>query len=536
MDHNKECLSDKDCDNNLCAFNESEMKHYCINNKIEDLYYGCLDINQVNKLSYIDSNNEIDSNDYLNCIQFSRRQQDADGMDYNYMLYKPKRKSFVDITTINIYLKCHKEVLAVIPHEDYFNKKCDTNNENCEFISKDNLKKFIQLNIDKYDKCNTDIHLEIEYSCENEGIKKRFNIPVDLNNNKPVKFKLVCPINPDDDKLRAKCSALYFNKYKTNNRLEDLVDTNIDLNSCKTPIFQVPRIVQNSDKYKKIKDKTLNNEIQNYDKEISNKIDDLKKIKAEKYMKLKNITGSKQITYEDAMKAIERLPLEKLLNSSKENWNIFNNYDAAEKLFTDNDENPNLTYYGKVYTLEEAIKISNDLNEYFFVWYNNSYELDNFASKLYFINIYRVEPDQLEKSNWVKHNSVTTCMFKLDVENFDTTPDRSPSYNDLIKVEDETDTLIKNDTQIINKYADLLKLNISNNEMNKNVYQTIINKLDSKNTTYGQAINMNNYETTINNTILTILFIILTISIITFFGILVYYNNLTAGKIKLFGR
>jgi hypothetical protein len=47
---------------------------------------------------------------------------------------------------------------------------------------------------------------------------------------------------------------------------------------------------------------------------------------------------------------------------------------------------------------------------------------------------------------------------------------------------------------------------------------------------------MNNYETNINNTILTILSVIMVILVLTFIGIFAYYNNLTAGKIKLFGK
>jgi hypothetical protein len=62
---NKKCSSDKDCNNNdICSFNENDYNHYCIGNKIENLYYGCLDINHVNKLNYIDSNKIMCYNKY----------------------------------------------------------------------------------------------------------------------------------------------------------------------------------------------------------------------------------------------------------------------------------------------------------------------------------------------------------------------------------------------------------------------------------------------------------------------------------------
>ena len=39
----KNCISDADCDiNNICAFNDDDLSHYCINNNIDNLYYGCV--------------------------------------------------------------------------------------------------------------------------------------------------------------------------------------------------------------------------------------------------------------------------------------------------------------------------------------------------------------------------------------------------------------------------------------------------------------------------------------------------------------
>jgi hypothetical protein len=220
--------------------------------------------------------------------------------------------------------------------------------------------------------------------------------------------------------LQSKCKALYLNKYKTNNEITSLINTNIQLKNCDNPIYEVPRIVKNVDSYKKVYDKEKNKEIQEYDKEIDSKINDLKRIKAEKYIKLKKNQNGTEMSMEDALREIDKMPTDKLINSGKNNWKFYENYDAAQKLFTkndNNDENPNLKYYGRVYTLDDAVKIANELNENFFVWYHNSFELDNYASKLYFINIYNLNKEQLNKDNWTVYENVTTAMFKLDLEN-----------------------------------------------------------------------------------------------------------------------
>ena len=47
---------------------------------------------------------------------------------------------------------------------------------------------------------------------------------------------------------------------------------------------------------------------------------------------------------------------------------------------------------------------------------------------------------------------------------------------------------------------------------------------------------MNNYEDKINDKILFVLYIVSGIVFVIFIVVLVYYNNITAGKIKLFGK
>jgi hypothetical protein len=78
-----------------------------------------------------ESKSNLDHMNYKNCINFSRRQLNNEGLEYNYMVFKPKKNAYVDTSTINIYLKCEDEILAIIPYNDYFNLRCDENRENC---------------------------------------------------------------------------------------------------------------------------------------------------------------------------------------------------------------------------------------------------------------------------------------------------------------------------------------------------------------------------------------------------------------------
>jgi hypothetical protein len=220
-------------------------------------------------------------------------------------------------------------------------------------------------------------------------------------------------------------------------------------------------------------------------------------------------------------------------NNSKEKWKLYNGYDAVQNLFNDNEnnntENRLIKYYGKVYTIDDAIKIANENEQNFFVWYNNSYELDNFASKLYFIDIYNIDEDIYNKTNWVKHESVTTGILKYDFEHFtdENNLEDTKLYNDLMKSINEQNSA---NEELKKSYLDVVQnLDI------KNLNNVIIKNLDDKITTYGQSISMNNYEANINNKILIALTVILFFIFTIFVVVIVYYNNKTAGIIKLFG-
>jgi hypothetical protein len=218
--------------------------------------------------------------------------------------------------------------------------------------------------------------------------------------------------------------------------------------------------------------------------------------------------------------------------NEKENWNIFPHYDAAQYLFDDPDISPAIKLYGKVYTLDEALRTANENNESYFVWYHNNYELKDFSSKLFFIDIFSIDSSLFDKSNWAVHENVTTAILKIENYENDNFVDVSPEYLNKVKTEDLekikklNDAQVKYTNSIISEYQKLI-----NNSSNSNNYEYgsgIITNLDNKITNSGQVIDMNNYEIKINNQIITVLQIVLIFIVGIFILVLAYYTNLIA--------
>ena len=525
---NKNCLTDNDCDKkSLCAFNTDDLNNYCISNNINDLYYGCINPDIENNLESIESKSNNPNYNFMDCVNFSRRQINKDNLEYNYMIFKPKKYVFVDTTTINIYLKCGKEILAVIPYNDYFDINCDGNQENCILESKETLLNFI---IQNTTNCYQNIHLELNYECENEGLKKTVKIPIDINNFTPIKINLKCPID-NNDKFKSKCTSIYIDEYAINeNNYKNLIDMNKNFNDCKNPLFKVPRLVKNPNNYKKIKNKYSKNELNDYDKKINEKVNDLKKLEAEKYQKTMKYQNGINITYEEAYDIMDKKSFDKLIKTPNDKWKIYNNYDAAQNLYHENEKNKVLTYFGKVYTLEDAINVANENDQSFFVWYHNSYELDNFASKLYFIDIFFGEQELLKKTNWVAQENVTTCISKFNIEGFDdaynlnqiTHNDDTNYEEDLINILSNIQNSNNDKSKIVDNIYSLANVSIDKSRI---THANIIKHLDDKITTSGQVISMNNYEENINNRILIILLFVIFFVFIVLIIIIVSFNK-----------
>jgi hypothetical protein len=565
---NKICNTDDDCNgNNLCSFDETNMENYCIDNSIDNLYYGCFDENSNNNYESIESKIPNSHKNYIDCINFSRKQTNEDGMNYNYMIYRPKRKIFVDVSTINIYLKMNNEIIAVIPYKDYFNLSCDENSENCVLESMESIHNFIKINTMDILRRGKEgkITLEIVYECENEGLKRVQTFDIDLNEYKPLIIHMNCPIEKDNKLFQSKCESIYINP--SNDDLYKSIDNKINMNNCVNPLFKVPTIVNDKSKYKKIKNKKTFNEIKQYDEKINEKIRDVYRIEAERYVRLKKMLYGQNVSFEQALKIVS----DTKITPNKNKWKIFPNYDAAQKLFSYSENNVEiLNYYGKVYTIQEAMDAANKNNQFFFVWYHNSYELDNYASKLFFIDIFSLDESILNKKEWAKSDNVSTCVLNFDMENFDAGYGSQFPANPMAlfgtSSEDDLYDIYHSDYieggntlgyQIYNSNLNNLeKLNniLEKSELNaniqseieetmedyilnlKNFNNNILNNLNNKMTTYEQAISMNNYETNINNNILLYLSVILGVFVIILVSLLVYYNSTTAGIISIFGK
>lgn len=112
MNHsNIKCNDDKQCSNNyMCTFDDKNLNHQCKKGGQNDLYLGCLD-HDVKSFDYVSSHNQDDLNNFDDCLSFSRKQTNKDGMNHNYFLFKKKKVSSVDLSSINIYLLCGNKIL-----------------------------------------------------------------------------------------------------------------------------------------------------------------------------------------------------------------------------------------------------------------------------------------------------------------------------------------------------------------------------------------------------------------------------------------
>jgi len=140
----------------------------------------------------------------------------------------------------------------------------------------------------------------------------------------------------------------------------------------------------------------------------------------------------------------------------------------------------------------------------------------------------------LKKSNWVSHENVSTCILKDYLEFvIDSTEIDNVNNNneeDINKLKEIFESSSTNTEELNKKIRDLIDNNILNNG---NINDIVITNLNNKITTYGQAISMNNYENNINDKILKALIVITIFMFIMFIIVMVYFNNKTAGKIKL---
>ena len=516
---NKLCNDDKQCsNNNLCSFNEKELNHSCKKLNQNNLYLGCLDYDY-RDFEYVSTNLNEDYDTFKTCLNFSRNQINKDGYNHNYFLYKKKKNSSVDFSSINIYLICNNKNIFTLPVQDYFDSDCDLNNQNCKFNAKPIFFNFINANKKN---CTEKLYLELNYESYNELNKNKEIIPINnINNN--FSFQVNCPKNKNNPKFESKCISFFIddndeNKYTNINKKKLLY-------SCDNPIYETPRIVKNINVYKKNILKKSNSEISDFEHKIKEKKKELNNLETLKYQKIHKINHNENITYENASKKINSFNYNNNDNDNdniERKWKQFSNFDALQNIFDNPQFQDSIKLFkNKIYTIEEAMNTANQENESFFVYYHNSFELEQYASRLYFIDIFNIDNTVFDKSNWNKSNNVTTAL--LNFENYYDSSSSSLNPNDF---KDYVSNILIYQ-QLLND--DLKNLNKKNLDEVDNINEIVINNLnknlDNEINTKNQAIKMNVTTENANNFLINLLFTVFIIFFLTFIFIILYYSS-----------
>jgi hypothetical protein len=478
----------------------------------------------MNNLNYIESKSKKDIENINGCINFGRKQTNEDGFNYNYFIYKPKKKTFVDTSTINIYLKCDEEILAVIPFNDYFDLKCNDSFEECKLVSKDSLFNFIKQNIRN---SSGNIYLEYDYLCDNENIrsKQKKNISrSDLDTQKKIIITISCPVNNLDENYQTKCAAIFLDDSMKNN-----VDNSISLQKCNYPLFKTPYIVKDTKKYETIIENKKELEKKKVEKDIDDKMKELKQLKIEKYMKDNNIS------YKDAEKHINNIEKKNIRAA----WLTFDNTDASSYFLNSKKYSDYITMYETdVKTLDDAKNIAELNNVFYFVWYHNNYNNKEYASKLFFIsnidsNKNKIDINIYDRKIFKKEQNITTCVYNNNVEGYDNVFDHITDLQ-LYTFDQVLDVITQSSmtAESLTTDANIIAENI---EGKTNLNSVILNKIDNKIMTMQQKVKMSDYEESINNNILKVIYYILFFTIVISLIIIIYLNQ-KYPTVKLFGK
>ena len=512
----KLCNDDNQCQNNyLCSFDEKNLNHTCKNLNQNNLYLGCLDSNY-NDFDYISTNSPEHQDSFKSCMNFSRNQLNKDGYNHNNFLFRKKKESSVDMSSLNIYLLAGTKNIATLPIQDYFETECDVNSQYCKFTAKNLFFNFINANKTNI---NKKLYLEINYECYNESNKNKDIIPINEINNS-FSFEINCPKNKNDPKFQSKCISFHIDD--KNIKKHQNINKKKLLYTCQNPIYNTPRIVKDTSSYKKNIFKQNNKQINNYEQLIEQKKNELKNLEAQKYRKIHKINKNEDISMNKALENVNKLNIINTNDNIEKKWKLFNNFDALQNIIDDPQfQDAIKTYPSKVYTIEEATKIANEQNESFFIYYHNSFELDQYSSSLYFIDIYKIDNNIFDKNNWNNSSNVTTALL-----NFENYYENDFNNNDNVQVFKDYITQLLVYQQLLTD--DLKNLNSKNVDNVNNINDLVINNLnknlDKKITTKNQGILMNNTEESTNNYLINILTSVFLASLFIYVFIILYYS------------
>ena len=324
----KFCYNDNDCLNNeYCSFDPETITNSCISKK--DLKLGCLNnMEQLKELGDVKMITSFDNEDQANedsCINFSRKQQNKDGFNYNYFIYKRKKNTPIDVNNIDINLSCNEINNITLNNSDFIDIICEENMENCKLKQKDLFKNFLKSNEKN---CKNNSKINVTYQCENENIKKTSSF--DLSDQD---INISCPINKDNEKLKSKCTALYIE----NNDVQNKLNFTHNNYNCLNPFYVVPIEVGDISLYKNKKKNKLSNELNNYKNKIEMTDEEIRNLKIQKIITEYEYANGQQITYEQAKKILEyeeennRKKMVESINTSPDPTNIQNKLNILEE-------------------------------------------------------------------------------------------------------------------------------------------------------------------------------------------------------------
>jgi hypothetical protein len=510
------CNIDLDCQpNQYCSYDDNTMEHKCIPKNKKSLYQGCLNTSKYNEFNQIVSKNEQDKKNMDSCVSFVRNQKNQDGLSYNYMIYKNKKNSFVDMNTVNIYLKCNEELLLVMGLKEFFDYQCDKKQQKCILKPNQTFRSFILSN---QQTCGGQLSLDIKYSCENENINGHQNIPIDIHKLNDIHIQLTCPVNVNDNRFQSVCRAAYFDtndSNPTNTKFLELLDKNISPENCVQPVYKVPRIIQDKHVYQQLKNKSGNKKIREIQMRMAEKENEMNQMKAQELKMKYKLYSKKEIGDEEALKMVEMNKTEYFQqNSSNCNYRIHEHKSIFGGIIEENDVRKYTTPIdGTYYMIEDAQRKACDLHAPMFIWFSNSYPLSNLRSKMFVIT-----PSQLDRikkdfkmDDWKKWKKVENVHIGVFMDEFTSIKEKFEEYDETY-----TDTI----SNLYNKFQTFYEKNVENSDEKINHNQQNLHKIDNKITKITQEIKMNQHEQKVNDQLLRLLYLIF---IVLFLIILFYF-------------
>ncbi len=517
------CKKDNDCKNDeYCAFNENDETHYCIPNKI---YVGCLK-NSDTMHRFLTATDKKYSENINSCIDFARKLNNNE-IIYDYIHFKPKVETPIKKKSIQIDLKCGDMKIINLPYEDSFKEDCDSTNENCNIMPKDNIKKILKNNLPN---CTKNYKLNVKYTCDVQNIEKDIDISLNKDNIEKLDFKLTCPVsetNQKENKYESQCT-LFSLKDEDNIDLDKVFDSSILQQKCDYSSYFIPNIINDINEYNLKTNKKLEKNMESFHDIITSDQEELNKKKALQYMMEYEKKFKSKISFQEALKYVQDT-MEHVVNQSETYENIWDITTGANKIPFENNST-DYTHFTRIGGISkifnnidevlEIVKASYTLNNYpdYIVYFNNSSLNNPNAGKAFAISFEELQKvNKVESSSWINSiiNGGGTTFTIINIS--PTSQNKRATYfGDLTNQQYETiQKEFDNSLQKLQDYQEFEEKII--NEKNDKIEQNI-NYMN-------QRIKNSNYQSEMNKKIIKYLYIFLIILFIITLAYFIYMNQ-----------